>query len=558
MALLDIISILAFSTIVIITGISFSGSGKNMTSFFAAGGSVPWYINGLSLFMGFFSAGTFVVWGSIAYTYGWVSVTIQWSMAFAGFVTGFFIAPAWRKNKALTAAEFISRRLGKGVQKIYTYLFLFISLFTTGAFLYPVAKLVEVATGFPLEYCILALGLACIIYVSVGGLWAVVVTDVLQFIILFTAVLVVIPLAFKKAGGVSSFINSVPEDFFNLVNSEYTWGFIFAFAIYNLFFLGGNWAYVQRYTSVATPRDAKKVGWLFGSLYLISPILWMLPPMIYKVYNPSLDGLADEGAYLLMCKEALPAGMLGLILGGMIFATASSLNATLNISAGVFTNDLFKPLFPGSPDKVLIKVARISTVLFGLLAIVVALMVGNMGGIVNVVISVAALTGVPLYLPVIWSLFSKRINKNHVLFTTLFSLSVNLLAKFAGPAMGISLNREQEMLMGALLPIVILVLLEAYAFFNNYKDPAYTIYVAARNLRNEIKEPALKNIEVDDSNLYGKRVIGISIFSAGVLVLILGIIATSGKWMVSSMGILLIVLGLTFYLKNKKQKKYDY
>jgi len=554
MNVVDIITILAFSLIVILTGISFSGSGKNMSSFFAAGGAVPWYINGLSLFMGFFSAGTFVVWGSIAYTHGWVSITIQWSMAFAGFVVGVFIAPAWRKNKALTAAEYISRRLGKKVQKAYTYLFLFVSLFTTGSFLYPVAKLVEVATGFPLSYCILVLGGASIIYVTIGGLWAVVVTDVLQFIILFTAVIIVVPLAFAKAGGVSTLFNSAPDTFFKMVNGEYTWGFILAFAVYNLFFLGGNWAYVQRYTSVSTPKEAKKVGWLFGSLYLISPILWMLPPMIYRVYNPSLGGLADEGAYLLMCKEALPVGMLGLMLGGMIFATASSLNATLNISAGVFTNDLFKPLFPASNDKLLMRVARISTIVFGLLAVVVALLVQFMGGIVNVVISVAALTGVPLYLPVIWSLFSKRINGRTVLFTTLFSLAVNMLVKFAGPFVGIVLNRQNEMILGALFPIFILVIIELYFILRKKEDPAYLKYGQEQIARQTLNDSNDNKQEVDSSNLYGKRVIGVSVFSAGSLVFILGLVATSGKILVAGMGILLLLLGFLFYYKNKPSK----
>ena len=85
-----------------------------------------------------------------------------------------------------------------------------------------------------------------------------------------------------------------------------------------------------------------------------------------------------------MCKQTMPAGMLGLMLGGMIFATASSLNATLNISAGVFTNDIFKRLRPAAGETTLMKVARISTLGFGVLAIAVALLIPNMGGIVNV------------------------------------------------------------------------------------------------------------------------------------------------------------------------------
>ena len=84
MGTLDYVTILLFAAGVMLAGISFSSTGKNMKSFFAGGGNVPWWISGLSLFMGFFSAGTFVVWGSIAYSHGWVSVTIQLTMAAAG------------------------------------------------------------------------------------------------------------------------------------------------------------------------------------------------------------------------------------------------------------------------------------------------------------------------------------------------------------------------------------------------------------------------------------------------------------------------------------------
>ena len=88
--------------------------------------------------------------------------------------------------------------------------------------------------------------------------------------------------------------------------------------------------------------SARKVGYLFAGLYLVSPVLWMLPPMIYRVLNNNLSGLENEGAYLLMCQEVLPTGMLGLMLGGMIFATASSVNTTLNLSAAVFATTFSK------------------------------------------------------------------------------------------------------------------------------------------------------------------------------------------------------------------------
>lgn len=129
MEILDYITIAVFAAGIMFVGSLFSSTGKNMKSFFAGGGNVPWWISGLSLFMGFFSAGTFVVWGSIAYSMGFVAVTIQLTMAAAGFAVGLLIAPRWNKTGCLTAAEYITRRYGASTQKLYTYIFLFISIF---------------------------------------------------------------------------------------------------------------------------------------------------------------------------------------------------------------------------------------------------------------------------------------------------------------------------------------------------------------------------------------------------------------------------------------------
>ncbi len=551
MGILDFITIIGFAIGIIVAGLSFSKSGKNMKSFFAAGGEVPWWISGLSLFMGFFSAGTFVVWGSIAYSQGLVAIAIQMCMCIAGFIVGFFIAPKWRETNVLTAAEYISTRFSVSTQKIYTYIFLLISLFTTGSFLYPVAKIVEVSTGLPLHSAIVLLGVISILYVAIGGLWAVVVTDVLQFVILTAAVIIVVPLAFMKVGGVDGFLNETPDGFFMLFSDEYTPCFLVAFCIYNLFFLGGNWSYVQRYTSVSTPGEARKVGLLFGGLYLISPILWMLPPMIYRVYNSGgLDGLANEGAYLLMCKEALPQGLLGLMLGGMIFATASSLNGALNISAGVFTNDIFKKFKPDASDELLMRVARYSTLAFGLLAIVVASLIPLMGGIVNVVISVAALTGVPIYMPIIWTLFSKRQTRFTLLFTTIFSLAVNALFKFITPVVcDFALSRTAEMVVGVTIPFVLLLIFELYQKGRGFEDPNLEKCRAAAIAKRE-EAMGMEHPESNESK-QSLRVIGLGILLTGCVITILGAISDdASRMIVVSVGVILTFMGLVIFRKR--------
>ena len=543
MNILDYITIILFSIGVLITGVSFSKTGKDMKSFFSGGGNVPWGMSGLSLFMGFFSAGTFVVWGSIAYSYGMVSIIIQLTMAVAGYAVGTWIAPRWHRTHSLTAAEYITGRLGVKTQKTYTYIFLAVSVFTTGSFLYPVAKIVEVTTGIPLTTAIFALGAFSMVYVALGGLRGVVVTDVLQFVILFAAVVIAVPLAFDKIGGVGTFFEKVPEGFFELFEGEYTPGFVIAFAIYNMFFLGGNWAYVQRYTSVKTERDSRKTGWLFGVLYTISPILWMLIPMIYRVYNPSLSGLENEGAYLLMCKEAMPDGLLGLMLGGMIFATASSLNATLNISAGVVTNDIFKRVRPDASEKTLMNVARISTWGFGIMAIIVALLIRSMGGIVNAVISVPPLTGLPVYLPVIWSLFSKRQTARTILSATFISLAINLIFKFVTPHFGLALDRTWEMIVGTAVPVILLAGIEVVLKAKEFIAPEYMAYISGRNVRMR-QENAGDTEESKRTDRFTQKVLGIGLGLSGVLITVLGFIAEENIVVPVAVGLVVTLIGI--------------
>lgn len=548
----DLVVILVFTVLIVGCGMSFSSSGKDMKSFFSAGGALPWWMSGLSLYMSFFSSGTFVVWGSIAYTSGWVAVNIQWTMCLAGFVIGAWIAPRWQATQVLTAAEYIKLRLGVRYQKIYSGIFLSISVLSTGAFLYPVARLLEVSTGLPIEATTVGLGLIILAYTAVGGLWAVIVTDILQFVVLSAGVLIVVPLALERVGGVGSFVNQAPEGFFSLVDDEYNWPFLCAFALYNLFFLAGNWAYVQRYTSVATPSDARKVGWMFSALYTLSPVIWMLPPMIYRALHPNLTGLADEGAYLLMCNEVLPVGMLGLMLGGMIFATSSSINTSLNIAAGVITNDLYRQFNPAASEARLVLVGRIATILLGVGTIVVALLVPMLGGIVEVVMSLAALTGGALFLPPIWLLFSKYQTGVTILTTSLVTLGVNALFKFVTPIwFDISLDRSGEMLLGVLTPAFLLAGFELYLRANSGVSPLYESFWSSRHRAPGMEIDEQSASSASEANRKGVRVIGFGVAAIGGIMLGVAAIAEKGAWIVTAAAIAVAAIGMLVIYFNR-------
>lgn len=545
---IDYIVIIIFSLVIVLAGLAFRKRGADMKSYFAAGGAVPWPMSGLSLFMSFFSAGTFVVWGSIAYELGWVSITIQMTMCISGFLVAYFIAPAWRKTNSLTAAEFVRDRLGDNVQKFYTYLILLLSLAYAGAFLYPVAKIINVSTGFPVNACVIVLGALILLYTVVGGLWAVIITDVLQFVILSASVIIVVYLSLQEVGGLEQFVEKAPDDFFNWTSGEYTLWFIIAVAIFNTLFLGGNWAYVQRYTSVKDAIDAKKVGLTFGWLYLLSPFLWMLPPMIYRVLNPSLPGLENEGAYLLICKQVLPLGMLGLMLGGMVFATASSVNTTLNLAASVITNDIFKVLRPNASTKQTMSVAKLSTILFGVGTIIVALLVPAAGGIVNVVLSVGAITGVSIYGPIVWALFSKRHTGKSILWITIISLFINVgLKLFAVDLLGAPLSRAAEMLLGSVQPLFLLGMYELYAKFQNRQSADYINY---RKLKSIDTIEEVSDVEQND---FGFKVIASTLLVVGILILILGFLANESRTIVLVVGVLILIISGAIYPTFRKR-----
>src|SRR5688572_9951074 len=532
---IDTLVIIIFSAFVLVIGMLFARTGRNMKSFFAGGESVPWFIGGLSLFMSFFSAGTFVAWGSIAYKYGWVSVTIQWMMALGGLITALLLAPRWKKTGAFTAAEFIKERLGATVQKFYMYIFLLVSLFSKGSVLYPVALLVSSSLGFPLVPSTIVLGIMMIAYTAVGGLWAVMVTDILQFVVLTASVLLVLPLALNAAGGWTAFTSNVPDDFFNLLNGEYTIGFILAFALYSITYIGGNWTFVQRYTSVESPKASKKVALLFAGLYVICPIIWMLPPMVYKSINPSLQGLDAENAYLQVCKLVLPPGLMGLMLTGMYFSTSATANTTLNVTSAIITNDIYKGMFrPNASDKSLMIVARLSSLLLGLGMIGIALLVPAAGGMIEVVLTIAAITGGPLLLPALWALFSKKLNGRAAFVISAFCLLINCMFKFITPyLLEIKLDRSQEMLLGTGLPLLLLMVNE-FIVVRRKESADYVRYILSKQEKkmNLALETADEKMAILKQNLFGLRVIAFALAFTSLLLVGISFVSTSGKMMV--------------------------
>jgi len=557
MVQLDFIVMVVFAILIFAIGLVFTKmSSKSGQAFFEAGGETPWWINGLSLFISYFSAGTFVVWGSIAYKFGLVANAIQLTMAISGGIVAYFIAKRWKRTDVKTAAEYIGRRFGSNAQQFYTYLILILSLFTTASVLYPVGKMVYIATPFSLNTCIMIIGVIIILRTAAGGLWAVLATDVVQFVILTASVLIVLPISLTTVGGMHNFVQHAPVGFFKPFNNDYTFGFMLAFIVYQTMYIGGNWSYVQRYTSVKDEKNAQKVAYIFTILYLVSPILWMLPPMIYRVINPNLQGLEAEGAYMMLCQKILPAGLVGLVLAGMISATSSKANATINLAATVFANDLYKNLIrPKAKGKELILMARLFTLLFGAATVGIAMLVPLVGGIVDFVLKIASIAGGALFAPIIWSLFSKRQTTFSTVTATVLALIVNLWFEMLMPIfIHVKLSRTMETVLGQAIPLLVLASFELY-----YRSKGMTHINANAFDKTEETERVVLSKEhhkaAEEQNIFGIQVIGISMAIVSLGIVIIGSMAKLYGNVVIVVGIIIFFVSIVVWLAAKKRSR---
>ena len=467
MATIDYLVLLIYLAGIFGVGCLFAMKNKSSADMFAAGGQSPWWTSGLSAFMTMFSANTFVVWGGIAYRQGMVAVMINLMYGVAAMLVGYFVAGRWKRIGVQTPAEYVQLRFGDGVLHFYTWFMTVFKMITTAGALYALGRilvsLMPLAEGNPLRdpatgnlslfYGIVIFSSIVVIYTMIGGLWAVLMTDVLQFIILNLAVLFVIPLALAQVGGIGAFLEGAAAtpslqvkagevvsdgNLLSVVSGNYTWFFLVGWCAIHFFMIGAEWAFVQRFICVPDAKAARKSTYLFGGLYLFSPILWLLPPLIWRVHSPIPAGsdpstvlVLSETAYIDACQSVLPVGMVGLMIAAMFSATASMVSSQLNVFSGVMTHDIYRPLAKVSEeDAKLVWVGRIITLLLGGLLIMIALAYQSLGGAEKVIVNITEMVVVALFAPTLWSLLSRSITARAVWVTASVSLLVGILVRF--------------------------------------------------------------------------------------------------------------------------------
>ncbi|HPU98427.1 MAG TPA: sodium transporter, partial [Candidatus Hydrogenedentes bacterium] len=366
---LDWLMVGGYFLIMAAIGVFFYGKMRQMKDYFSGGNAIPWWLSGVSFYMSSFSVAAFVFYPSLCYRFGFVGVTLLWVAIPATLFSALLFATRWRRARINSPVEYLESRYSPLLRQIFAWQGIPVRIIDDGMKLLATATFISLCAGIPPAQSVLWTGGIILLTTFLGGLWAVAVTDFIQFVVLTAAVLLLLPLSIAKAGGIGTLVSALPEGFFQLTTPEYGWGYVLSLVLmYALAWSSINWSLIQRYYCVPRERDALKVGGLVVLLYVIGPPLMFFPAMAARQFLPNLD---DAGhVYPLLCTVLLPPGIMGLAVAAMFAATMSTLSSDYNVCASVLTNDVYRRLFrPRASERELVVVGRALTILVGLSAL---------------------------------------------------------------------------------------------------------------------------------------------------------------------------------------------
>jgi len=410
--LADWITIGGYFFIMAAIGVFFYGKMRRMKDYFSGGNAIPWWLSGVSFYMSSFSVAAFVFYPSLCYRFGFVGVTLLWVAIPATLFSALLFATRWRRARVSSPVEYLENRYSPLLRQVFAWQGVPVRIIDDGMKLLATATFISLCVGLPTSQSILFTGGVILLTTFLGGLWAVAITDFVQFVVLTAAVLILLPLSIAKAGGMSTLLSGLPDGFLRLTTPEYGWGYVVSLVLmYALAWSSINWSLIQRYYCVPRERDALKVGALVVALYIVGPPLMFFPAMAAIRFLPALE---DAGhVYPLLCATLLPPGLVGLAVAAMFAATMSTLSSDYNVCASVLTNDVYRRIFrQHASDRELVLVGRMLTLLVGGCALAVgwALSSGKAENLFRVMVSLFSVATAPVAIPMLLGLTTRRVN----------------------------------------------------------------------------------------------------------------------------------------------------
>lgn len=439
---LDWLVLAVFFIITIAVGVISYFKTSDSNDFFVAGGKLPFWLLGISHHVSGYSGAVFVAYAALAYTHGlsiyvWWAFTVGISIIFGAF----FIPKLWVnlriREKIQSPLEFLAKRYNLPTQQIIAWSGVILKLFDMAAKWVAIAIILNVFTGLPLIVGIFLTGGVSILYISLGGFLAVVLTDFFQFIVQVIAGVSMFVIVVIKLGGTSSIFGiweQLPPQNSQLFNSPYTVFFALAFLLINFFsYSGGTWNLATRYISAQNPKEAKKSSILSGILYLVWPLILFFPMWASPILFPNIEN--PETVYGVLTLNLLPHGLIGLILASMFANTMSMTSSDANTIAAVINRDILPNLsvkFRNLGNKKSLFNARITTSIFIFATIILALFSDHFGGVLGLLINwFAAFLGITS-VPVILGLlpYFKNCTNRGAIFSMIIGFSTFVITKF--------------------------------------------------------------------------------------------------------------------------------
>ncbi len=437
----DYLVIIVYMVMMVGIGVYFSRFMKGAADYFKAGNKLTWWIGGLSSFMSAFSVWMFTGGAGKVYQEG-LTGALYLGMTGLGTFTGYLLfARLWRRSRVTTILEYLEERFNLPTHQIASWTYVPFSLLYSGTALFALSIFIAAALGLEETTSVIWIGgLIIVAYTLLGGLWAVSVTDAVQFLVLLPVCLLLVPLSLAAIGGPGRLFADAPAGYFSFPSEGLPWHMIVIYMI--LLIHGQNTNPIaQRYFSARDEKEARRVSLLCSSLFVVGIFFWAIPPMCARILYPDLGALlgADvkvphEQAYVVMALRVLPHGLIGLLVSAMFAATMSSLDSCYNVMSAIVSKDIGQRLLDRSMgDRTLLRVGREATLAIGLCVIALGLYLSRHGmGAFDAMMTLSVLTGPPLAAPMLLGFLYRKAPAWAGLFSFLCSGATSLLFALHG------------------------------------------------------------------------------------------------------------------------------
>ncbi len=404
----DLAIIIIYLIGMVLVGFYFSRKNKNAEQFTTASGKIPGWAIGASIYATFLSSNTFLGVPGKAFGSNWNAFVFSLSMPLAAWVASKYFVPFYRNTGEVSAYTHLEHRFGAWARTYAVVCFLLTQLARMGSIFFGIALSLQALTGYSMELIMLVMGVCIIIYTVLGGIEAVIWTEVVQAVIkTFGAILILYLIISEMQGGVGKIIDiGVANNKFSLgsfspdfVDSSFWVVLLYGFFI-NLNNFGMDQNYIQRYHTTSSVKEASKSLWLCVWLYVpASLIFFVIGACLFAYYqvNPelieavkhqvALERLPNSSPTEIQAMMAtlqpadygdkvmphfmvtkIPAGLMGLIISAILSAAMSTISSGMNSSATVFSVDIYQRyISKDNSEKKQMNLLHIATVVFGLL-----------------------------------------------------------------------------------------------------------------------------------------------------------------------------------------------